>query len=194
MRLAIADPPYLGRAAVWYGDKMSFGQIGKNNGGTANITGPKPADNHPDASDWDNPDRHEELVHQLIDNYDGWVIAMAHDNLRDYIPMIPARVPIKIIIWHKPQNMPGGGRVWNCYEPAIVRIPEGRRSSGGVGLQTKDIATISRINNGFPGAKPAAWTRWVLEVMGYVPDEDEVDDLFSGSGAVSAELAQGVLV
>ena len=158
------------------------------------MCGTRPADFHPDADEWDTLERHEELVHQLIDNYDGWVIAMAHDNLRDYLPMIPTRIPVKVVIWNKPQSMPGGGRVQNVYEPAIVRIPEGRRSSSGVGLQTKDLVTISRINNGFPGAKPPSWTRWVLEVMGYDPASDTVDDLFSGSGAVSDELRQGVLV
>jgi hypothetical protein len=44
------------------------------------------------------------------------------------------------------------------------------------------------------GAKPRAWTRWVLDMLGYDPESDTVDDLFPGSGAVSNELAQGVLL
>jgi hypothetical protein len=31
-------------------------------------------------------------------------------------------------------------------------------------------------------------------MLGYNPEEDTVDDLFHGSGAVAAEIAQGVLI
>lgn len=194
MRLAIADPPYLGRAAVWYGDAMHSTRRGKNHGGTSRIGGPRPADNHPLAHEWDDVTRHEELVHALIDNYDGWAIAMAHDNLRDYLPMIPRTVPVRVAIWTKPQTMPSGARVVNNYEPVIVRIPEGRRAAAGQTIFPRDSVTISRLNSGFAGAKPPQWTRWVLDMMGYDPEADEVDDLFGGSGAVARELAQGVLV
>jgi hypothetical protein len=48
---------------------------------------------------------------------------------------------------------------------------------------------------GFVGAKPPAWTRWVLDALGYDPERDEVVDLFNGSGAVAGALAEaaGVL-
>jgi len=194
MKLAIADPPYLGRAAVWYGDGMAKGQLGKKQGGTANISGPRPADNHPLAYEWDDARRHEELVHAMMDNYDGWAVAMAHDNLRDYLPMIPSHVPIRIGIWTKTQAMPSGARVLNTYEPVIVRIPEGRRSSTGQTIFPRDSVTIARVNNGFPGAKPPAWTRWILDMLGFDPEIDTVDDLFGGSGLVAQEIAQGVLL
>ena len=194
VKLCIADPPYLGRAAVWYGDKMAPSQMSKAHGGTANISGPKPADFHPDAAQWDDITKHEQLVEMLLATYDGWAIAMAHDNLRHYLPMIPKSVPIRIGIWTKPQQMPSGARVLNTYEPVIVRIPEGRRASNGQKIFPRDSVTISRLNNGFPGAKPPAWTRWVLDMLGYDQETDTVDDLFEGSGAVARELAQGVLL
>ena len=194
MKMAIADPPYLGRAAIWYGDKMTASQRGKNHGGTANIQGPRPADHNPDAHIWDDPQTHQALVNRLVEEYDGWAIAMAHDNLRDYLPMIPISVPVRIGIWTRPQQMPGGARVLNVYEPAVVHIPQGRRSSTGQTVFPRDSVTISRLNNGFPGAKPPAWTRWILDMLGYDPEQDTVDDLFPGSGAVARELAQGVLL
>jgi hypothetical protein len=193
VHLAIADPPYLGRAAVWYGTTMGKSQLSVRDGGTSK-TGVRPADRHPLAHEWDNPDRHEELVHALIDNYDGWALAMAHDNLRDILPMVPASVPVRVGIWTKTQPMPSGARVMNVYEPVIVRVPEGRRASNGCEIFPRDSVTIPRLNNGFAGSKPPAWTRWVLDLMGYDPEADEVDDLFGGSGAVARELAQGVLV
>ena len=193
MRLCIADPPYLGHAAIWYGSGMHVSKLSPEFGGTARISGVKPADHHPDAARWDIIDTHLAMVERLISDYDGWAIAMAHDNLRAYLPLIPASVPIRVGIWNKPQNLPGGARVLNTYEPVIVRIPEGRRASTGCAIFPRDSVTISRINNGFPGAKPPTWTRWVLDMLGYDPEIDTVDDLFAGSGAVAAEIAQGVL-
>ena len=194
MKLCIADPPYLGRAAVWYGSGMHKSRLGKNHGGTAKIGGVRPADYHPDAHLWDNIIHHQKMVDNLITEYDGWVIAMAHDNLRDYLPLIPKGIPIRIGIWTKPQTMPSGARVINAYEPCVVRIPEGRRSSNDQTIFPRDSVTISRLNNGFPGAKPPSWTRWVLDMMGFDAEIDTVDDLFEGSGAVAQELAQGVLL
>lgn len=48
-----------------------------------------------------------------------------------------------------------------------------------------------RIDKAFIGAKPQAWVEWVLDALGYDPTADTVDDLFPGSGAVGAALAQG---
>jgi hypothetical protein len=38
------------------------------------------------------------------------------------------------------------------------------------------------------GAKPEGWTEWVLDAMGYQAG-DIVTDLFNGSGAVAAAIA-----
>ena len=47
--------------------------------------------------------------------------------------------------------------------------------------------------SGFAGAKPRAWTRWVLEMLGYDQESDTVDDIFGGSGAVTREISQLVM-
>jgi hypothetical protein len=188
VKLCIADPPYLGRASEWYGSR-GLTTIARNKGVTY-----RPADFHGNAEVWDKPETHQDLVKQLIASYDGWAIAMAHDNLRAYLPWIPTTVPIRIGIWNK-QVLPGAARVLNAYEPVIVRIPEGRRSSiGTTGPKPRDAVTIGRESHGFTGAKPRAWTRWVLDMLGYDAETDTVDDLFPGSGAVAKELAQGVLL
>jgi hypothetical protein len=188
MKLCIADPPYLGRASEWYGERGKT-TVQRNRKVTY-----RPADSHPDAESWDQLETHSHLVDRLIENYDGWAIAMAHDNLRDYLPLIPRSLPIRICIWVK-QPLPGAARVLNSYEPVLIRIPEGRRSSiGTTGIKPRDSVTIGRESYGFTGAKPRAWTRWVLDVMGYDASTDTVDDLFPGSGSVANELAQGVLL
>ena len=53
---------------------------------------------------------------------------------------------------------------------------------------------VAGTSGAFAGAKPRQWTRWVLDMLGYDPETDTVDDLFHGSGAISAEVAQGVLL
>lgn len=188
MKLCIADPPYLGRASEWYGARGLTTEA-RNKGVTY-----RPADFHGSAQAWDNPATHQHLLTELIDNYDGWAIAMAHDNLRAYLPWVPSKVPIRIGIWQKPV-LPGAARVLKSYEPVIVRIPEGRRSSIGTqGPHPKDCVSIRLEPNGFTGSKPRAWTRWALDMLGYDPEQDTVDDLFPGSGAVAREIAQGVLL
>lgn len=135
MRLAIADPPYLGRAQRNYGPDAAASGFG---GGPDHSGRPRQTDGHPNASRWDDPATHQALVNTLSD-YDGWAIACPPDSLRHYLQWVP---------------------------------------------------TDTRA---FVGAKPAPWTRWVLDMLGY-QSGDTVADLFAGSGAVAAEVAQGVLL
>jgi hypothetical protein len=192
MKLCIADPPYLGRASTWYGDTMAPSQLGKNYGGKSKVSY-KPADHHPDAAQYDSIEAHESMVQRLVADYDGWAIAMAHDNLRDYMGLIPPRVSVRVCIWTKQGPLPGGSRIVNWYEPVLVHVPEGRRAAKGQ-ITVPDSVRVTAPRDGFAGKKPEAWTRWVLDLMGYDPETDTVDDLFHGSGAVSNELRQGVLL
>jgi hypothetical protein len=75
----------------------------------------------------------------------------------------------------------------------MVHIPETRRGRKS-GLIIPDVLRCGVQGVGFAGAKPHRWTRWVLDVLGYDPETDTVDDLFPGSGAVSAAISQGVLL
>lgn len=195
MRLAIADPPYppqiserydtadgapritvRSRARRWYGDSADRGGVAA-------------ADFHPDAGDWDDPARHRALLEQLVDEYDGWAIATTPDGIQHYGPL---PVPARIMVWHKPRSMPTGRRIASTWEPVIVLPPRDRRARTGSGY-VPDLLSCAPPGAGFAGAKPGQWTRWVLDALGYV-DGDTVDDLFPGSGAVSNEIAQGVLL
>ena len=64
---------------------------------------------------------------------------------------------------------------------AIATTPDGLGAYG-------PLPVGCEVPNGFAGSKPAAWTLWVLDALGYDPHADTVDDLFPGSGAVSAVL------
>ena len=176
MKLAIADPPYLGRANRWYGDGCGDGNgIGR-------------ADNHPEASKWDNPQTHIDLVHKLESEYDGWAIALTVHSLSTYLGVIKtdSRNGIRVMSWIKPIAIPSGSRIATSWEPVIIRVPKERKGWKS-GKRMKDHLIANPKQNGFVGAKPDEWTHWVLDAMGYM-EGDTVDDLFLGSGAVSEAI------
>lgn len=176
--MAIADPPYLGRAARWYGEN------GRGSGG-----GLHRADEHEDAAAWDDPDRHLELLGYLRDNFTAWAVALSPSSLPLYLGEVPEA---RVMVWHKRNAVPSGARVRGCWEPVLIWTP---RRAYGTGLSVNDVLEAPAPGGGFAGAKPAAWTRWVLDALGYdVERGDTVADLFGGSGAVASEVAQGVLL
>ena len=169
MRLCIADPPYLGRAARWYGDAPPRGVI--------------KADRHPHAAEWDDLERHRQLVWDLQAGFDGWAVAMPPDSLALYLREAPTA---HVAVWVKPNACPSRAPVRTVWEAVLV-APLKR------GQSVPDVLTCS-VSPGFAGAKPPAWTRWVLDMLGYDPERDELVDMFPGSGAVSRAAAQGVLL
>lgn len=185
-KLAIADPPYpptrRGRpvASRWYGSN-------------AHTLGPGSyaADFHPDAEQWDDPATHRALLERLMDQYDGWALATSVDGVDAYLPL---PVEVRRMVWVKPNAMPGPARIHNRHEFVLLYPPAGRRSSRNGRGVVPDVLIEPKRNDGFAGAKPEAWTRWVLDAMSYSPETDTVDDLFRGSGAVEAAMAQPQLV
>lgn len=175
MRLCIADPPYLGRAVRWYGA-----------GGCGDGYGTSQADNHPEAHVWDDPQTHRDLVDQLQTHFDGWAIAMSVHSLSTYLSVVDtdSRNGIRVCVWHKPSAITSGNRITNHWEPVLVKVPEGRRGWASGKTRMKDVMSCNPPKVNFRGAKPTAWTEWVLDLMGY-EQTDEVVDLFEGSGMVS---------
>ena len=179
MKLAIADPPYLGRASTWYGSSIRKSQLGAVHGGTAKINY-KPADYHPEAHLWDDIETHKTLIEKLESDYDGFALCLAHDNLQQLLPLFTVKV--KVCIWHK-WTLPSRSCISNSYEPVIIKVPDARK--GAIkGLTTPDVMTYQkREGMGFAGRKPKAFTHWILDLLQY-KEGDQVDDLFNGSGAV----------
>lgn len=191
MKLAIADPPYpplfnerfdvaagsrlvsRSRSTRWYGD-------------TGGATG-TPADFHPEAEKWDDLSAHRQMMLHLLENYDGWAIATTPDGIGAYGPL---PVSARIMAWVRPNAMPGGQRLMSRWEAVILFVPEARRARAGAFVSDVLVESAPRV--GFAGAKPAAWTRWVLDALGYAPGDDTLDDIFPGSGSVAA-AADGML-
>jgi hypothetical protein len=185
MRLAIADPPYLGRADRYYGNGRGY-KAGK---------GGRP-DYHPEAKLWDDPAAHDMLIRDLMSGFDGFALAGNVESLPIYTKAMGERMRQdggggRVGVWYRPNAVPSGSRIQAAWEPCVFYIPEGRRGRA-VGMAVSDVL-MAPAPLSFVGAKPAAWTRWVLAMMGYDPATDEVHDLFAGSGAV-AFAADGMLV
>ncbi len=120
-----------------------------------------------------------------MDTYDGWAIATSPDGLAAY-GALP--VAARLMVWVKPNAIPGSHRLRSMWEPVILYPAVGRRSNrGGVGA-IPDVMTAPAPRVGFKGAKPREWTEWVLQALCYRPEEDTVDDLFHGSGMVTRHL------
>lgn len=192
MKLCIADPPYLGKSVMFYGER----DVANMNAG-GNINRTFKADRHPDAQEWDDPEKHRALVNRLVDEYDGWAIAMVPRNLRHYLQWVPERT--RVAVWNIPDVMPTGSHPRRRWEPVLVYVPKGRLRVADVSTHVGDVLTCSHQAgtnrpDAFAGQKPRQWTRWVLDMLGYDAETDTVDDLFAGSGAVANEIAQGVLI
>lgn len=186
MRLAIADPPYLGRAALWYGGK---GRSKQGSQGRACGRGDGAAEFHPEAHRWDDPMEHLALMSAMNADYDGWALAASGKSIAPLIghaELLGAR----LAIWHVTNAIPDGCRVRNTWEAVLYKIPDGRKAVGS-GHRVPDLLSAAHPVSGFVGAKPDRWTHWVLDLMGFQPG-DEVVDMFPGSGAV--ERAMGVLL
>jgi hypothetical protein len=177
MKFAIADPPYLGSAYRWYGIN-----------GRAKGKGLGRADQHPEAQLWDKPEKHIELAKKLLNNYDGFAIALTSHSLSTYLSVIQTEREngIRILVWIKPASLPSGSRITQSYEPVIVKIPKDRKGRKS-GKQMVDYLIQAAPRNGFAGSKPKEWTYWVLDALG-VTKEDEIIDLFNGSGSVSQAI------
>ena len=161
MRFAYADPPYLGLAAKFYGHL------------------------HTNAADYDKLETHKALIDHLCEEYtDGWAMSLHTPSLRHILPLCPSDV--RIGSWVKPfcSFKPGVGVAY-AWEPVIFR--GGRRRT----RQQRTVRDWTAVNitlkKGFTGAKPVAFVKWILEILN-VRHGDSVDDLFPGSGSVTAAL------
>ena len=165
MRLAYADPPYLGCSGLY--------------------------PEHPDSERWDDPAEHGVLMAVMDRDYDGWAFSLSATSLPALLPLAPAG--IRIASWVKPfaaykRNV----RIAYTWEPVIFR-PGRDSSKDGAPVGRDHLAEPITLRRGLTGVKPARFCRWVLDLMGYV-EGDTVDDLFPGTGVMGLVERQGTLV
>lgn len=157
MKFAYADPPYLGCAVAFYGDR------------------------HPEAGVYDTLDGHRALVGRLTTEFpDGWAMHLHSPSLRHILPLCPA--DCRVGAWVKPfcSFKPGVNPAY-AWEPVVWR---GGRKRERPEPKVRDFAAVNvTLRAGFPGAKPENLCFWVFTLLNALPG-DELCDLFPGSGAV----------
>jgi hypothetical protein len=169
MRLAYADPPYIGQARKHYRK-------------------------HPDyAGEVD----HAALIETLVTDFpDGWALSLSSTSLQYILNLCPPDV--RVLSWVKPMTpLLPGARVQYGWEPVIIRggrstgkLPKGHP-------MIRDWLACSPVGGTFRplgpghiiGRKPDAFCRWLFEVLGLQPD-DELVDLYPGTGSVGREWAR----
>lgn len=155
MRFAYADPPYLGCAAKLYGDPT-----------------------------YDSLSAHEALIQRLCAEFpDGWAMSLHTPSLRAILPLCPEDV--RIAAWVKPFcAFKVGVNPAYAWEPVIWRGGRKKRSRKEDTVRDYLSEPIT-LRRGLPGAKPAAFSSWVVALLGAdVRRGDTITDLFPGTGAM----------
>ena len=156
MRIAYADPPYIGCAHLYK--------------------------DHPDyAGEVD----HTALIHQLTTEFDGWVLhaAATPESIARLAPLVEIH-GARWMAWVKgfaafKRNV----SVAYAWEPVIVK--PARKPVVSKRLVMRDwVECPITLRRGLTGAKPEKVCHWAFEMVGARP-EDELCDLFPGTGAVT---------
>ncbi len=142
MRIAYADPPYIGQAAKHYKD-------------------------HPD---YNGEVDHSELITRLVTEYpDGWALSCSSPSLRILLPLCPEDA--RIGSWVKPFCIfkPGVNPAYS-WEPVIWRGGR-KRGRDELTVQDWVAANVT-LRRGVVGAKPAGFCYWLFELLGLGPDDE----------------------
>lgn len=123
---------------------------------------------------------HLELLERL-GGYDAFALHTSTPALRELLPLCPDG--IRVLAWVK------GWASWkrnaspaHAWEPVLIY---GHRKRGEAD-KVRDYFTHNGVTDWrWPGAKPPPVIRWVFAALG-LEDEDELEDLYPGSGAVTA--------
>jgi hypothetical protein len=163
LRLAYADPPYVGQAKKFY-------------------------EKHPDYRG----EVDQAALIQTLTKYDGWALSLHVNSIRELLPLCPAST--RVAAWVKPFAFfkPGVAPKY-AWEPVLFVSARTDRQLRKLGLpfvpdwhaaNVYGTTLRERLISNLPGTKPASFCRWVFGLLGAHPD-DELDDLFIGSGAVT---------
>jgi hypothetical protein len=158
VKLAYADPPYPGQSFRHYR-------------------------NHPDyAGEVD----HVELFQRLDREYDGWLLHTSSTALESLLHMTAhyGIGPFRVMAWTKTfAAFKRNVSVAYAWEPVLVKAARKPEVTGRMVMRDWISEPIT-LRRGLTGAKPERVCHWGFEMLGAQPD-DEIHDLYPGSGAVS---------
>lgn len=157
LKIAYADPPYLGCARRHY------------------------RRHHRHAADYDRLDTHAALIRRLVDEFpDGWALSCSSPSLRLLLPLCPPRV--RVAAWLKPfcifRPFVNPAYAW---EPVLF-MPARRRGRNEA-TQRDWLICNTTTRRGLAGAKPWEFCFWLFDLLG-LQHGDTLVDLFPGTGTV----------
>jgi hypothetical protein len=162
VKFAYADPPYFGNGKRRYPE-------------------------HPEAGIWDTRQAHVSLVVKLCDEYpDGWALSCNPSDLRWLLGACPADT--RTAAWVKTFHQIRRTSVQYAWEPVLWR--GGRLDPVRKPMVRDWLSCVASRQKGTVGAKPQPFNDWILALLGYDPNQDQLDDLFPGSGGMMATLAR----
>lgn len=131
---------------------------------------------------------HPELIARLVSEYpDGWALSCHTPSLRTLLPLCPDDT--RTMAWVKPFAVfKANVGVAYAWEPVLVR--GGRKRTREQPTVRDWVSESITLRRGLVGAKPDAFCRWLLDVLNF-QDGDTLDDLFPGTGTMTAAAAQG---
>jgi hypothetical protein len=133
---------------------------------------------------------HSLLIRHLCDEFsDGWALSTSSTALQDVLTMCPRGV--RVMAWVKPfAAFKVNVNPAYAWEPVIVR--GGRKRTREQDTVRDWVACPITLRRGLVGAKPEGFWRWLLAVLN-VADDDELVDIFPGTGSLARHMAQGRL-
>jgi hypothetical protein len=172
LRMAYADPPYVGQSKRHYGDHEDY------------------------AGEVD----HGELIDRLLSGYpDGWALSISSPSTQMILALLGERGlsqingDFRLTAWIKPfAAFKRNVRVAYAWEPIILKPAPRLEGATPTRDFIEDLAMFDldlavrepiTMRKGFTGAKPEKVCTWLFEALGLRPC-DELVDLYLGSGAV----------
>ena len=129
---------------------------------------------------------HASLVNRLESEFDGWILHTSSVALGIIMPLIPPTA--RVMAWVKSfAAFKRNVSVAYAWEPVIVK--PARKPVVSKRLVMRDwVEAPITLKRGLVGAKPEKVCHWAFEMVGARP-EDELFDLFPGTGAVTRAWA-----
>lgn len=166
LRLAYADPPYIGNARRYYGDQATY------------------------AGEVD----HDELLSRLA-GYDGWALSCSSASVASIGALCVAQdLRARLAIWHRRPAPHPTARIVTAWE-GVWYVPARRRVACVDELRVSDVllgvtetGRRPTLPSSVIGMKPPAMLAWVFRLIAALPG-DSLDDLYPGSGIVARAWA-----
>lgn len=158
MKIGYADPPYPDQAARHYASQPDYaGEV-----------------------------NHFDLLKRLDCEYDGWLLHTSSTALPSILRIAgDLGLSYRVMAWVKPfAAFKRNVSVAYAWEPVLVKPVRKPVVSGRIVMRDWVSCSIT-LRRGLTGAKPDQVCQWAFEMLGAEPD-DELVDLYPGTGAVSA--------